>query len=129
MLASVPRPSFPQTALLPPRALPIGRFAGILENAEGGVVFVYGWATMCWNAGEEATRRLAALQLVALKVATHKQVATGFGTDPATLWRWEQAQRARGLGGLRPERRGPRGPHKLTPELREQIVRLDAQGL
>ena len=129
MLASVPRPSFPQTALLPPRARSIGAFAGILETDEGGVVFAFGWAIMSWEAGDEAGRRLAALQLVRLRVASQKEVAAGFGTDPATLWRWEQAQRARGLAGLLSERPGPRGPHKLTSELREEIRRLHDQGL
>ncbi len=129
MLASVPRPSFPQTAFLPPQARPVGPFAGILEGDQTGVVFIYGWAAMTWDAGDEVARRLAALQLVRLGVASQKQVAAGFATDPATLWRWDQAQRARGLAGLLPERRGPRGPHKLTAELREEIQRLDAQGL
>lgn len=129
MLASLPRPSFPQTALLPPLAQPIGTFAGILENDQGGVVFLYGWATMRWDADDQTGRRLAALQLVRLGVASQKQVAAGFGTDPATLWRWEQAQQTRGLAGLFSERTGPRGPHKLTAELRDEIRRLDAQGL
>src|SRR4030081_1800983 len=129
MLALVPRPSFPQTALLPPLTRSIGPIAGIEENDKGGVVFVYGWATMSWGAGDEMGRRLAALQLVRLRVASQKQVAAGFTTDPATLWRWDQSQRAHGLAGLLSERRGPRGPHKLTAELCEEIRRLDGEGL
>jgi transposase len=118
-----------QTALLPPEARPISLIAGIQEDYKGGAVFVYGWATMSWEAGDEASRRLAALQLVRLKVANQKQVAAGFATDPATLWRWEQAHRARGLAGLLSERPGPRGPHKLTPEVSEELRGLEAQGL
>src|SRR5882672_128999 len=130
MLASVPRPAYPQTTLLPPQARPIGELAGVLEDdKEGGIVFVSGWATFGWKAGDEAGRRLAALQLISLRVASHKEVAAGFATGVATLWRWEQAYRAQGLAGLMRERPGPRGPHKLTPELRQQIQRLDAQGL
>jgi len=125
----VPRPSFPQTALLPSRARPAGAFAGILETDEGGVVFLYGWAVMTWGRGDEVGRRLAALQLVRLRVASQKEVAAGFGTDPATLWRWDQAQRVRGLAGLLSERPGPRGPHKLTTELCKEIRRLHDQGL
>ena len=129
MLASLPRPSFPQTALLPPDARPIGRVCGILESGQGGVVFIYGWAAWTWDAGDEVARRLAALQLVRLGLATQKQVAAGFVTDPATLWRWDQARRDRGLAGLLSERRGPRGPHKLTAEVAQEIQRLEAQGL
>ncbi len=129
MLASVPRSTYPQTSLLPPQARPISPTAGIQEDYQGGAVFVYGWAIMSWDAGDEVSRRLAALQLVRLQVASQKQVAAGFATDPVTLWRWDQAHRARGLAGLQPEQRGPRGPHKLTAELGEEARRLDAQGL
>ncbi len=129
MLASVPRPSYPQTAFLPPQARPIGPFAGIQEDDQGGVVFVYGWAISSWEAGEEVARRLAALHLVRLKVASHQQVATGFAIGPVTLWRWERAHRAQGLAGLLPERTGPRTPHKLTPELGEEVRGLNALGL
>jgi transposase len=130
MLASVPRPAYPQTTLLPPQARPIGELAGVLEDdEEGGVVFVSGWATFAWKVGDEAGRRLATLQLLRLGVASQKEVAAGFAIGVATLWRWEQAYRAQGLAGLLRERPGPRGPHKLTPELSQQIRRLDAQGL
>jgi transposase len=130
MLASMPRPAYPQTTLLPPQARPIGELAGILEDdKEGGIVFVSGWATFGWKAGDEAGRRLAALQLIKLRVASQKEVAAGFDTGVATVWRWEQAYRAQGLAGLMRERTGPRGPHKLTPELRQRIQGLEAQGL
>src|SRR6266571_4385556 len=129
MLASVPRPAYPQTTLLPPEARPVGELAGIQEDDQGGAVFVSGWATFGWGAGDEAGRRLAALQLLHLKVASQIEVAAGFATTVASLWRWEQAYQAQGLAGLHRERPGPRGPHKLTPELSQEIRGLDAQGL
>ncbi|MHB8323236.1 MAG: hypothetical protein ACYDEA_04285 [Candidatus Dormibacteria bacterium] len=66
----MPSPSFPQTSFLPPDARPMGATAGILEDEQGGVSFLYGWANGCWTAGEDPARRLAALQLVHLKAAT-----------------------------------------------------------
>jgi transposase len=129
MLASMPRSAYPQTTLLPPEARPVGELAGIQEDDKGGAVFVSGWATFGWEAGDEAGRRLAALQLLHLKVVSQIEVAAGFATTVASLWRWEQAYRAQGLAGLLRERPGPRGPHKLTPELSQEIRRLDAEGL
>ena len=85
-------------------------------------------ATFCWEAGDEAGRRLAAVQLTELKAATQQQVAAAFGTDPVTVWRWADAYRKNGLAGLLPERRGPKGPSKLTPELTEKVRRLSGQG-
>jgi len=51
MLASVPRPSFPQACFLPAEARPIGAAAGIREDEQGGVCFLYGWANGCWGPG------------------------------------------------------------------------------
>ena len=129
MLSSVPSPSFPQTSFLPPDARPIGAAAGILEDEQGGVSFLYGWANGCWTAGEDPARRLAALQLVHLKAATRREVAAGFGTTRATLWRWEKDYQEEGLAGLLRERTGPKGPSKLTPERMLEIRDLREQGL
>ncbi|MHB1501844.1 MAG: putative transposase [Candidatus Dormibacteria bacterium] len=103
--------------------------AGIQEDEEGGVVFAYGWATGCWVTGEDAGRRLMALQLARLGLATRREVAAGFGTDPTTLWRWDKAYQEEGLAGLLRERTGPKGPSKLTPERAQEIRDLHGQGL
>jgi hypothetical protein len=60
---------------------------GLLAGDEGGLVTVPGLATFAWDAGDEAGRRLAAVQLVRLRAASQGQVAEAFGVDPATIWR------------------------------------------
>lgn len=129
MPASVLRPAYPQTAMPPPLARPIGSVASVQEDETGGVVFLYGWPTFTWEAGDVVGRRLAAVQLVLLKGAQQQDVAAAFDVVPATLWRWLQNYKAHGISGLVPERRGPRGPHKLTPELEAEIERLRNQRL
>jgi transposase-like protein len=89
---------------------------------------VHGLATFAWDAADEAGRRLAAVQLVRLRAACQGQVASAFGVDPATLWRWDQALAAGGVAGLVPARRGPKGASKLTPEVIARIRALDAAG-
>src|ERR1019366_3449111 len=91
----------------------VGRASG---DDGAGTVGVHGMAKLCWGAGDDASRRLAAVQLTELKAATQKQVAAGFGTNAVTVWRWADAYRRDGLAGLLPEPKGPRGPSKLTPE-------------
>src|ERR1035437_2609501 len=104
---------------LPEDATEIARGVGLMSGDDGsGTVWVHGMATFCWEAGDEACRRLAAVQLTELKAATQKQVAAGVGTSAVTVWR--------GGGG---ERKGPKGPSKLTPELTGQIRQLRGQGL
>jgi hypothetical protein len=124
MLTQAPLP------LLPAGAEEIAPGAGMVTWPDGGgVVWVHGLATFAWNAGDEAGRRLAAVQLVQLKAASQRQVAAAFGVYPVTVWRWGKTLADAGIAGLIGERKGPRGPWKLTPELAGKIRDLDARGL
>jgi transposase len=115
---------------LPGGAAEIAPGVGLLDlPGGGGQMWVHGMATFTWDAGDEAGRRLAAVQVTQLKAATQKQVAAALGTDQVTVWRWVSAFREKGLAGLLPARKGPRGPTKLTAELTAKIKDLDARGL
>jgi lambda repressor-like predicted transcriptional regulator len=123
MLSQLPLP------LLPAGAAEIAPGVGLAADGDGsGLVTVHGLATFAWDAGDEAGRRLAAVQLVRLRAASQGQVAEAFGVDPGTIWRWDQALAAGGVAGLVPARRGPKGASKLTPQLAARIAELDAAG-
>ena len=123
MLSQLPLP------LLPGGAAEIAPGVGLAAGDDGsGLVTVHGLATFAWDAGDEAGRRLAAVQLVRLRAASQGQVAEAFGVDPGTIWRWDQALAAGGVAGLVPARRGPKGASKLTPRLAARIAELDAAG-
>ena len=79
--------------------------------------------------GDEAGRRLAAVQLWKLKAATQAQVAEAFGVIPVSVWRWEKALAAGGVAGLVPDRKGPRRASRLNPAMVARIRELDGQGL
>ena len=51
------------------------------------------------------------------KGATLKETAARFGTSVPTCVRAKRAFRHGGLQALVPQRPGPRGPHKITPEI------------
>src|ERR1035437_1697411 len=119
----------PVLALLPARARSVGPSAGLLEGPDGCVVFVFGLATFSYASDDQAGRRLAAVQLVTTKIASVGEVASAFGVNEATLWRWKQAFGTGGVVGLIAERPGPRRPSKLTTSLAARIVKLDATGL
>ena len=114
--------------LLPAGAAEIAPGVGLLAGEDGGLAAVHGLATFAWDAGDEAGRRLAAVQLVRLRAASQGQVAEAFGVDPATVWRWDQAVASGGVAGLVPARRGPKGASKLTPGPAARIAGLDAGG-
>jgi transposase-like protein len=123
MLTQLPLP------LLPAGAAEIAPGVGLVAGeGGGGLVSVHGLATFAWDAGDEAGRRLAAVQLVRLRAVSQAQAAAAFGVDPVTVWRWDQALAAGGVAGLVPARRGPKGASKLTPELAARIRELDAAG-
>jgi transposase-like protein len=123
MLTQLPLP------LLPAGAAEIAPGVGLVAGeGGGGLVSVHGLATFAWDAGDEAGRRLAAVQLVRLRAVSQARAAAAFGVDPVTVWRWDQALAAGGLAGLVPSRRGPKGASKLTPQLAARIRELDAAG-
>src|SRR6516165_2846344 len=123
MLTQLPLP------LLPAGAAEIAHGVGLVTGAGGGgLVSVHGLATFAWDAGDEAGRRLAAVQLVRLRAVSQAQAAAAFGVDPVTVWRRDQALAAGGVAGLVPSRRGPKGASKLTEQLVERIAGLDAAG-
>ena len=104
MLTQLPLP------LLPAGAAELAPGVGLVTGDDGGLVSVHGLATFAWDAGDEAGRRLAAVQLVRLRAVSQAQAALAFGVDPVTVWRWDQALAAGGVAGLVPARRGPKGP-------------------
>ncbi len=119
----------PVLPLLPDGAAELAPGVGLVTGPDGGgLVTVQGLATFAWDGGDEAGRRLAAVQLVRLRAASQGQVAEAFGVDPATVWRWDQALASAGVAGLVPARRGPKGASKLTPGLAARIAELDAGG-
>src|SRR5258708_15836594 len=93
MLTQLPLPT------LPAGAAEIAPGVGLVTGPDGGLVCVHGLATFAWDAGDEAGRRLAAVQLVRLRAASQAAVAAAFGGDPVTVWRWAQGFSAAGAGG------------------------------
>ena len=121
--------SQPVLPLLPVQARSVGSSAGLLEGPDGGVVFVFGLATFSYAGDDQVGRRLAAVQLVTTKIASVAEVASAFGVNPATLWRWSTAFGCDGVLGLVAERPGPRRASKLTEAVVARIVGLHASGL
>jgi hypothetical protein len=103
MLSQLPLP------LLPPGAEEIAAGVGFLAGEDGGLVTVHGLATFAWDAGDEAGRRLAAVQLVRLRAASQGRVACSGWTRAPSGGGTRRWTRAAWLGWSRP---GvvPRGP-------------------
>ena len=106
----------PPLPLVPEDARPVGAAAAIVEDEDGGRVFVHGHLAYAWDIGDAAGRRLAAVSLVRIKAATQLQVAEAFGVKPASVRRWEARLSGAGVAGLLPEYKGPKRKSKLTAD-------------
>jgi transposase len=109
-------------------AVSIGEAVALVEDGDGGRVFLRGELVYAWSADDVPLRRLAAVQLVANKAARVGDVAAAFGVDAGTLWRWGQHLSATGVSGLVPDKRGPKGPSRLSPEVVADITARRATG-
>jgi hypothetical protein len=122
MLSQLPVP------LLPAGAAGIAPGVGLLAGEDGGLVAVHGLAAFAWDAGDEAGRRLAAVQLVRLRAASRARWRRRSGwTRPPSgggTRRWPAA----GWPGWSPSAAGAKGASKLTPALAARIAGLDAAG-
>ena len=126
MGAMTAQPSLP---LVPECARPVGAAAAIVEDDDGGRVFVHGNLAYAWDAGDTAGRRFAAVSLMRIKAATQLQVAEAFAVRPATVRRWDAQHADAGVAGLLPEPKGPKRKSKLTGDTVAAIGRLRAGGV
>jgi hypothetical protein len=118
----------PPLPLVPDGARPIGMAAAIVEDDDGGRVFVHGNLAFAWDAADSATRRFAAASLTRIKAATQFEVAHAFGVKPASVRRWEAQLANSGVAGLVGERKGPKHKSKLTDDTVAAIRRLREGG-
>ncbi|MCZ2405086.1 hypothetical protein IV498_18480 [Paenarthrobacter sp. Z7-10] len=109
-------------------AVLIGPAVSLLEDADGGRVFLHGQLVYAWDGGDTASRRFSAAKLADMKAAPMADIAAGFGIEAGTLWVWRRDLKASGVAGLVPEKPGPRGASKLTPEVIAQIKARRAGG-
>ena len=122
MTAQLPLP------LAPENARPVGAAAAIIEDGDGGRVFVHGNLAYTWDAGDTAARRFAAVSLIRIKAATQLEVAAAFEVEPSTVRRWDTQLTDSGVAGLLGERKGPKRKSKLTADTVATITRLREGG-
>ena len=85
-------------------------------------VLVKGQLYMSWPSGDEGSLRLAMVQLSQCGLGKQEDLAAAFGRHITSLQRYVADFAGQGMPGLMPERRGPKGAWKLTPELRGKIL-------
>jgi transposase len=85
-------------------------------------VFVKGRLYMSWRCGDEECLRLAMVQIHQCGLGTEEELAGAFGRHVNSVQRYLAGFAEGGVRGLLSERSGPKGPWKITPELRGKIL-------
>jgi len=116
---------------MPPPGVLFGHGLRLLHDAEGDCWALFLGTTLLfqWAADDRATRRLVAAQIVNAKLATRVEVAGILGLHPKSVSRIARQVANDGVAATIDRQPGPRGPHKVTPEVLAAVERGLAAGL
>ena len=117
----------PRLPLLPPSADVLSSDLAAARDDKVFVLFNAGGAFYTCAADDQAGLRLAASIAARLRLAPVSTLARYFKMHRATVHRTRNRIEKGGVDAVAPGKRGPKGPHKLTPEvLRKAQAALDA---
>lgn len=114
----------PQPALIdldPQLGIPLGQRLVVLESGAQRAVFCGGTALHLYDAQDRAAEAAAIALLAHARVVTDGALAAAFGVHRNTVGRLERRLEQDGMAGVVPAKRGPKGPHKVTPAVRAVI--------
>ena len=116
---------------MPPPGVLFGHGLRLLHDAEGDCWALFLGTTLLfqWAADDRATRRLVAAQIVNAKLATRVEVAGILGLHPKSVSRIARQVANDGVAATIDRQPGPRGPHKVTPEVLAAVERGLAVGV
>jgi len=115
-------------SLLHPEERVLGRHVVVRRADTRWVLSLYDQPVFAWDEGDEAMKRLAIAWLADQKVAPQEAIAEAFGVRRTTVWRVRGAWREKGVVGITPKKRGPKGPSVAKGRCRRQIVALGRKG-
>jgi transposase-like protein len=78
--------------------------------------------------GDMAGRRVAAVQLIALGLAHQDELSTALSINRSTLYRQHRQLTREGVLGVVDGKRGPRGPHRFTPDKQQRVAQALGTG-
>ena len=114
----------PLLGLQPQLGIPLGRRLRVLESDGQRAVFVGATAIHLYDAYDRGAEAAAIALLARARIATQIQLGEAFGCHRNTVARLEQRLEQAGMAGVVPAKRGPKGPHKVTPAVWEVVSGL-----
>ncbi len=74
-------------------------------------------------------QRIAAAQMMALGLARQDELSAALAVNRSTLYRQGRKLATAGVLGVVDGKRGPRGPHRFTPDKRQRVTQLLGEGM
>jgi len=116
--------------LLPKDAQEVGESLAILHDEETNriVFFNAGGPIFSCRQDDRTGLRLAAVIVIEQGLATSTAVSAALSVHRTTLFRDRRKFKERGVAGLVEKRRGPKGPHALTPQVQRRAQQMLDRG-
>ena len=120
----LPATQLPLIELNPALGIPLGQRLLVFESNGQRAVFVGGMAIHVYDARDRGAEAAAIALLAHARVAPDVALAEAFGVHRNTVGRLERRLEEAGMAGVVPAKPGPKGPHKVTPAVREVVQEL-----
>ena len=122
--ADISTSPFPLVDLQPQLGIPLGQRLLVLESAGRRAVCLGSTVIHLYDPGDRAAEAAAIALLARARVASDIELAQAFGCHRNTVARLERRLEQDGMRGVVPGKRGPKGPHKVTPAVLEVVREL-----
>ena len=114
----------PLIELQPQLGTPLGKRLRLLQSNDQRAVFLGDTAIHVYDAQDWGAQAAAIALLARARVATDIELGEAFGCHRNTVARLERRLEQTGMAGVVPAKRGPKGPHKVTPAVMEVVSEL-----
>jgi hypothetical protein len=112
----------------PAGAHEINAVVAMVQTGDQVAYFASGVPLFVHRAEDRVGRRVAAVQMLELGLAGQDEVSAALHLNRTTLYRQQRQLKAHGVLGVVDGQRGPRGPHRFTPDKRQRVEQWLGEG-
>jgi transposase-like protein len=107
----------------------INDVVAVLRRDDHVAYFASGVPLFTHREDDAAGRRIAAVQMMELGLARQDELSAALAVNRTTLYRQHRKLKRAGVLGVVDQKRGPRGPHRFTPDKRHHAEQLLTNGV
>ncbi len=115
-------------SLQPAEGTEINETVSFVNDGKTMAYFAAGIPVFAHAQDDVVGRRVAQAQIIALKLVRPSELKAAMSVGRTTLYRQQQQLKKEGVAGLINEKAGPKGPHKLKPEVLARAQKILEEG-